>query len=297
MDPKSLRVFLSVADALNFSRVSEISHMSVSAVSRIIARLEDEVGVSLLQRDRRSMRLTPAGLEFVTYARDALNRWNEMRRVLGSPEHLRGELSLFCSVTASLSVLGPVIETFQNRYQQVDLMVHTGDQADGFQRVLSRSDDLAVSGRPEKLSPALAFIELLQSPLVLCAPRRDCTVRVQLAAGDPDWSQLPFILPERGVSRELLDQWFLTLGIQPKVYAQVAGHEAIVAMVSLGLGVGVVPNLVHDGSGMADQVEIVEGPGGLPSMSVGLCTLKQRLKDPLLSTFWSVAAETYSSSC
>jgi LysR family positive regulator for ilvC len=118
-----------------------------------------------------------------------------------------------------------------------------------------------------------------------------------LAAGDPDWSQLPFILPERGVSRELLDQWFLTLGIQPKVYAQVAGHEAIVAMVSLGLGVGVVPNLVHDGSGMADQVEIVEGPGGLPSMSVGLCTLKQRLKDPLLSTFWSVAAETYSSSC
>ena len=40
MDPKSLRVFLSVADALNFSRVSEISHMSVSAVSRIIARLK-----------------------------------------------------------------------------------------------------------------------------------------------------------------------------------------------------------------------------------------------------------------
>jgi DNA-binding transcriptional ArsR family regulator len=67
MDPKSLRVFLSVADALNFSRVSEISHMSVSAVSRIIARLEDELGVSLLQRDRRSMRLTSGGAEFVLF--------------------------------------------------------------------------------------------------------------------------------------------------------------------------------------------------------------------------------------
>ncbi len=293
MDRKSLSVFIGVAATLNFSRVAELNHMSVSAVSRTIARLEEDVGTPLLQRDRRSMYLTPAGREFEQFAKESVMRWDEMRRLLSSPDHLSGELSLFCSVTASLNVMGPVIEVFQSRYEHVDLMLHTGDQADGISRVLNRSDDLAVSGYPERMPQLLAFIELIESPLVLCAPVRDCSVRQQVLQSEVDWSRIPFILPERGVSRDMLDLWFGNLGVQPDVYAQVAGHEAIVAMVSLGLGVGVVPRLVHDGSGMSDRVEIIAGPGDLPVMPVGLCALKQRLKDPLLATFWQVAAQTY----
>ena len=293
MDRKSLSVFISVANTLNFSRVAELNHMSVSAVSRTIARLEEEVGTPLLQRDRRSMYLTPAGREFEQFAKESVVRWDEMRRLLSSPDYLRGELSLFCSVTASLNVMGPVIEVFQSRYEHVDLMLHTGDQADGITRVLNRSDDLAVSGYPERMPQSLAFIELMESPLVLCIPRRECGVRQQVLQPEVDWSRVPFILPERGVSRELLDAWFANLGVQPDVYAQVAGHEAIVAMVSLGLGVGVVPKLVHDGVGMSDRVELIAGPSELPVLPVGLCALKQRLKDPLLASFWQVAAQTY----
>ncbi len=61
MDIRSLTVFLSVADTLSFSRSAEQLHMSVSAVSRTVARLEDELGKPLLERDRRRVSLTPAG--------------------------------------------------------------------------------------------------------------------------------------------------------------------------------------------------------------------------------------------
>ena len=61
MDTRALAVFLSVADTLNFSRSGELLHMSVSAVSRTIRRLEDELGQPLLERDNRSVRLTGAG--------------------------------------------------------------------------------------------------------------------------------------------------------------------------------------------------------------------------------------------
>ena len=69
MDTRELSVFLSVAETLNFSRSAEKLHLSVSAVSRAVARLEEEVGQPLLERDRRSVQLTPAGREFREFAR------------------------------------------------------------------------------------------------------------------------------------------------------------------------------------------------------------------------------------
>ena len=67
MDVRTLEVFLSTADTLNFSRTAEQLHMSVSAVSRNIQKLEEELGQVLFHRDRRHMELSPAGSAFVDY--------------------------------------------------------------------------------------------------------------------------------------------------------------------------------------------------------------------------------------
>ena len=52
------------------------------------------------------------------------------------------------------------------------------------------------------------------------------------------------ILSETGLARERFDAWCHTRGIKPRLYAQVAGNEAIVSMVGLGFGIGVVPQIV-----------------------------------------------------
>ena len=73
-------VFLTVCDTLNFSRSSELLHMSVSAVSRTIQRLESKLGQPLLERDNRTVRLTGAGRELREYARSAVAQWQQLRR-------------------------------------------------------------------------------------------------------------------------------------------------------------------------------------------------------------------------
>lgn len=294
MDIRALRLFLVVADTLSFTRASEQVHMSVSAVSRTISRLESEVGYRLLERDRRNVRLTPEGKAFSEYSRRAVADWQQLQRELGGKAALAGEVSLYCSVTASYSVLAPILESFRLTHPEVDIMLHTGDQADGVSRVLSGDDDLSISGRPRDLPWRLDFLPLLESPLVFLMPASDCQVREAVLRGvDLCASDIPFIVPERGVTKDLLDEWFTKQLATPTIYAQVAGHEAIVAMVALGLGVGLAPQLVVEASGLSSQVEIVSVADPLPSLSIGLCAQKKRLSQPLVRSLWDVAASTY----
>ena len=206
-----LSVFLSVADTLNFSRSSELLHMSVSAVSRTVQRLEDELGQPLLERDNRSVRLTGAGREFREYARHAVAEWQQLRRKLGSDEELAGEVSLYCSVTATYSVLAPILEAFREAHPAVEIMMHTGDQADGISRILEGQDDVAVSGRPASC-PAPGVSALAGVAPAVLMPAADCAVRDMVlagtASGEIDWSGIPFIVPERGITKEMLDNWF-----------------------------------------------------------------------------------------
>lgn len=298
METRSLQVFLSVADTLNFSRSSEALHMSVSAVSRTIQRLEEELGQPLLERDKRSVRLTSEGRTFREYARQAVSEWQQVKRQLGRERELAGEVSLFCSVTASYRVLSPILEAFRVTHPAVEIMLHTGDQADGISRVLEGQDDIAVSGRPDQLPDRLEFLPLRDSPMRFCMPAADCLVRQQILQGDPaaadfDWSEIPFIIPERGVTHDMLEDWFRSMGIRPRIYAQVAGHEAIVAMVALGLGIGIAPELVVTASGMTERVDFIDVASPLPPLMIGLSSLRQRLTSPLVKSLWDVAEQTY----
>ncbi|MCO4758589.1 MAG: HTH-type transcriptional activator IlvY, partial [Oceanospirillaceae bacterium] len=67
---------------------------------------------------------------------------------------------------------------------------------------------------------------------------------------------------------------------------QVAGNEAIVSMVSLGFGVGVVPRIVLDNSPLADRVQVLDVQPELEAYDVGLFALNKKLKSPLIRAFW-----------
>ena len=77
------------------------------------------------------------------------------------------------------------------------------------------------------------------------------------------------------------------LGVQANIYAQVAGNEAIVSMVSLGFGVGVVPQIVLDNSPLSATVQVLKVRPGLEPYDVGLFTLEKKLSSPLINAFWS----------
>jgi LysR family positive regulator for ilvC len=303
MDTRSLQLYLTLAETLSFSRTAELRHISLSAVSRSLLRIEEEVGQRLLERDRRSVRLTPAGHRFRDYAQAALGDWQRIVTEL-RPDNavLGGEIRVYCSVTASYSVLSPILEQFREDYPGIEILLHTGDYADAVSRVQSGADDVSVAAGPDELATALRYQTLQLSPLRFVAPAFSCAVADQVSAqlgadgAVADWQDIPFIVTERGLSRERLDAWFRGRPGKPRIYAQVAGHEAIAAMVGLGLGVGVVPDLVLDNSTYRDKLQIVPVDAPLGAFPVGLCALAQRLENPLVQAFWQTAARAYAES-
>lgn len=289
MDLKTLQQFQSLAETLHFGRASEACHVSPSSLSRSIRALEDHLGVTLFLRDNRSVALTHEGKLFQAYARETLGDWNQIRqRLLAEAETLSGEIRIYCSVTASYSFLYELLSEFRRSHPRIEIKLHTGDPASAIARVQRGAEDVAISARPDTLPPGLAFRSMTISPLVFIAPDDGTDWRhLEGNAKSEPWSRVPVILSEQDLARQRIDDWFRALKVQPQVYAQVSGNEAIVSMVGLGFGVGVVPKIVLDNSPLGSRVRVLNVRPKLKPYDVGLCALDRRLKDPIIRALWS----------
>ncbi len=294
MDMRPLKHFLALADTLHFGRASDACHVSPSTLSRSIRQLEETLGVTLFERDNRHVVMTPQGGAFLTYAREALEQWEQLRLSLQSgARRLTGEISVYCSVTASYSFLYALLSKFRTHHPGIELKLHTGDPAEAMARVLAGEEDMAITPRPRRTPEALAFKSLTRAPLVFIAPR-EAAPWIPATPESPSaeqWREVPMILSEAGLSREFADTWFRALGVTPQIYAQVAGHEAIVSMVGLGFGIGVVPKIVLDNSPLQERVRVLPVKPELPHYDVGLCVLERRLRSPLIRALWDEVQE------
>lgn len=297
MDAEKLQIFVDLAASLHFGRTAEKHHMSASTLSRLIQRFETQAGTALIYRDNRNVKLTRAGEQYLLFARETLLHWREFQQhIAPSSGVLRGTVSLYCSVTASHSVLAGLLSKLRQQQAGIEIKLDTGDQAFSTQRVLDHQADFAIAARPDKLDSKLALTSLAESELVFVMPRSACAIREQInvmqAQGEIIWHDLPWIVAERGLARERLDSWFADHAIRPEIYAQVSGHEAIVSMVGLGCGVGLVPKLVITNSPAFDSIEIIDtqfvaDADQLSKFDIGWCVLKRRLEEPLIQAVWS----------
>jgi LysR family transcriptional regulator, positive regulator for ilvC len=283
MDTQTLEIYLGLCRNLHFSKTSEQFHLSPSALSRAIQRLEQEVGCALLLRDNRTVTLTPQGELFRQYAEDVVARGEQLQVELGaSLQRLSGKLSLFASVTASQSILPRVLARFRREYPLVEIQLETGYAVNALQR-LQEGCDVVVAALAESGDPLLTQRIIMAIPMLTIAP-----VDSQLGQGESiDWSSVPLVLPTSGQARSHIDDWLRELRIKPKIYSEVAGNEAILSLVALGCGVGFVPALVLENSPLADRVKILAGGPLLTDIHVGFCTRsKSLLISPLVQAFW-----------
>ncbi|MEP3350336.1 MAG: HTH-type transcriptional activator IlvY [Marinomonas sp.] len=294
MNIKILKHFLSLADNLHFGRASDECHISVSALSRNIRQLEDELGVMLFHRDNRTVTLTQEGQKFVEYARETSSQWNLIRHELtGNSDQLKGEISLYGSVTASYSFLYELLRRFRVAHPSIEIKLRTGDPEHAIAHILDGKEDITIAARPAILPRNLAFKPIAISPLLFIAPLEQQLPNVPTTApvSLEEWANIPMILSESGVSRVHVDEWFHDQGITPKIYAQVTGNEAIVSMVSLGFGIGVVPKIVLDNSPLVDRIKVLDVLPKLEPYDIGLFTLKKNLKNPMVEAFWDLIKE------
>ncbi len=287
MDIRYLQLFRHLARTLHFAKTSKACYITPSALTRIIQRIEAELGKKLFTRDNRSVELTPAGVLFKKYSDDVLERWDILRDQLSSRDILQGEISIYCSVTAAYGILPAVMTKYMNAHPQVTIHLETGDPANALTRLSDQDADIVIAAMPDTLPKDLVFKEILKSPLIFIAPAKHPDI-VKYISGKIDWKQTPLIIPEHGLSRDRIDRWLAKQNFIPNIYSKVGGNEAIIVMVSLGCGIGLVPQMVLEKSSLLNKVKILNNTPELPAFTIGLCTRKKNLANLRVSALWKI---------
>lgn len=285
-----LAAFLHLSESLRFSRTAKAMHMSASALTRCIQRIETDLGQPVLERSRREVALTRAGEILRDYARAHMAAHTQLLEALAAETRApTGELRIACTVTACHSVLPKLLARFRDRYPGIHLQLSTSDAASCMQRLENDEADVAVVPEPDAPPAELRFVRLAFTELSLIASSTDKELGRRAAQGGAHWRGLPVILPRRGLDRARIDAWFEARNAQPEIYAEVEGNEAILAMVALGCGVGVVPELVRKESTLRGRIEAVEVARPPRGYHVSLCAKERTLARRTAFALWELA--------
>lgn len=285
-DQRELRLFLHLARTLNFGRTSLDCHVSPATLTRTVQRLESDLGHRLFDRGPRGVSLTAEGHRFREYAAQALELWRAYREEHPDPAELTGRLTVFATVTACQALLPALLTPFRRAHPQVRLDLRTGDAAAALARLDEGEVDVAVAGVPARLPEPLVSRTVATTDLVFVTARD---------RPDPGLDG-PFVLPHRGLVRDAADRWFRARGTTPELAAEPEGHEALLTLVALGCGTGVVPRLVLDHSAVRDRLGTVPSDTPPEPFPIGLCVRRADLRRPHVAALWSLTTELTSRS-
>lgn len=244
MDFYELNAFVELSKILHFGKAAEHLNMSPSALSRIINRLEEETHSTLLDRNNRQVQLTSEGKTFKKFAQEVLEKENELKEEIGGQNQvIKGTLHLYASVTACYTILPDFIKRLTERYPYIQLSVETGDPAGAVAAVKENRAMLAVAAIPENGLAQMETVSVIKTPLVYAAAINGPYTNLQ---GSPQdiLSTVPLVLPKTGLARRRFEKWTKSRNVKANIAAETEGNEAILALADLGLGIGLVPQIV-----------------------------------------------------
>ncbi|NVJ60949.1 MAG: HTH-type transcriptional activator IlvY [Gammaproteobacteria bacterium] len=288
---RDIKAFIQLAEKLHYASTADILHISTSTLTRIVQRLEESVGTPLFQRDTRDVKLTREGKLFLDFAVTTLDNWQKMKVECTDQHHIKGELSLFCTVTAAHLFLSSLIHQFRQDFPLVKLSLETGDVEDAYKKVANQEANIAFAIREDGLNKKFYFQSITNIPLVLVAPKQPQKWSSRSHSSMIKWEETPFIMPESKHARKNVQQWFDFIGVKPKVYAKVSGHEAMVSLVALGCGISIVPLPVWQNSPVKDHVIELQVPTLPKPFELGLLCLDKQKRLPAINAFYQLMVE------
>src|SRR2546428_5224144 len=188
MELRHLRYFVTVASELHFGRAAQRLFISQPSLSQQIRSLEAELGLKLLERDRRGARLTPEGAAFLAEARAVVQQADHAAAVARAlAEGATGHLRLSYVVTVPGGLAEHMVREYQQRHPGVEITAESGSTAQNIERLRRGELDVAFAHTPFEDGEGLGWVEIAGLPLVVALPsahplsRRRRVRREQLA--------------------------------------------------------------------------------------------------------------------
>jgi DNA-binding transcriptional LysR family regulator len=278
---RHLRYFVAVAEMENVSRAAmQRLHVSQPSLSRQIRDLEDEMGVQLLERTAKSVRLTDAGRAFLDEARAILKQTNDavgkVRAIAGKTET---ELHIGDWPLATARVMPALLRAYQQAIPNVKVKVHDWPVEKNIAGVRDGRLQLAIIIPPLKANALeeLRFEELLTERVCLAVSCDHPLARRQ-SVSLADAAREPFI----GLTRdeyprylEYLNAIFAHVNDKPRLVEEQDGWSGVFSAVSAGTGVA----LTSDAFSYAfnDRIKLLRLTPEPKRIAIGIITRKGRL--------------------
>lgn len=233
--------FVKTVELGSFSRAAEALNYSQSGISRMIADLEKEWKIVLLERDRNGVRLTSDGLRLLPFAKSLCMEYDRLQEEVDELNGIQSGLiriGTFSSVATHW--LPRIIKEFQKDYPNIEYEMLLGDYTEIEEWIATGRVDCGFLRLPTKSE--FDTIELAQDELKAIIPENHAFAGADVFPVDALGKE-PFMLLEKGGKAEI-SAIFQKNHITPDVKFTTWDDYAIMSMVEQGLGISILPSLI-----------------------------------------------------
>ncbi|NMG56736.1 LysR family transcriptional regulator [Aromatoleum aromaticum] len=240
MNLRQLRCFIVVAEELHFSRAAERLHIEQSPLSRIIKKLESDLGVVLLERTTRGTRLTWAGQVFLQDARRLILAFEQAKsNAKSAATGYRGTLRIALSDGIARTHLSALLALCREEEPEVEIRLFETSFA---QHLKGLHDDLYDAGfaLADEVDDGIVAEPVWRDALVVALPaRHPLLAHKRVPLREVVTHPLVLCHPEvcEGCSRQL-ERLLRSVDAEPVVVERVTSHELMLALVAAGYGIG-----------------------------------------------------------
>lgn len=235
--------FVKTVEYGSFTKAAEILHYSQSGVSRMIADLEQEWGLSLLERSRAGVRLTAEGVQILPHAQKLCRAYDKLQMQVDDLRGLQsGLIRVGAMASAATHWFPNIVRSFQRDFPNIDYELLLGAYEELEQWLTEGRIDGAFTVLPARAECETISLEM--DELVAVLPE-DHPLAAQERVALEDLCQGPFLMLDTLSGRRgEIPALFRQYGLTPKVYFTTWEDFAIMTMVERGLGVSVLPRLI-----------------------------------------------------
>jgi DNA-binding transcriptional LysR family regulator len=289
-DLNDLQAFRAVAELGNFRRAAESVHISQPAFSRRVDKLEQALGVKLLERTTRRVTLTTVGRDFARKVGVMLDELDgTLLAMRGIAPTRMGAVTVACVPSSVYYYLSQVIRRFRETYPRIRIKVIDASANEVLAAVSRGEADFGLNfiGSQEA---DIDFLPLAQERFV-AACRRDHPLARKRRTTWGELASFDFIgVSQRSGNRLLVDQALAGVAVRPQAVFEADHVSTLLGMVEAGLGVAAVPSLAMPGK---DHPLLVSVPLEEPIVTrhVGLIRRSGRALTPAAQQLFDVFSE------
>lgn len=295
MELRHLRYFVTVAEELHFGRAAQRLHIAQPPLSQQIRQLEEELGVQLFLRTKRSVSLTEAGAAFFEEAQRVLEQTKHAVEVAQRTGHgEQGQLIIGFVGSATYGLLPRLLRNFRERYPAVVLVLRELTTSQQVHALQEQRIHLGVL-RPPVTQKFLTLEAFTQEALIVALPEGH-RLASQRSLSLAELAGEPFVLFPRRLGPGLYDH-ILHLcqqaGFSPHITQEAIQMQTTVGLVAAGFGIGLVPASLQQLR--LDGVVYRELNDAFACMELALAW-RQDAANPVLHTFLHLIREHLHSS-